>query len=80
MKDGKKRAYREGEANGLSCRREPIAHQIARNPYDIGEGAREGEARQAASRRRTSVSNSKRNCAASSSGSQFVICGKTVRQ
>ena len=40
----------------------------------------DGGARQAASRRRSSVSNAKRNCAASSSGSQFVICGKTARQ
>jgi hypothetical protein len=34
---------------------------------------------QAASSRLISVSNSKRSCAPSSSGSQFVICGKMVR-
>jgi hypothetical protein len=34
---------------------------------------------QAASSRASSVSNSKHNCAASSCGSQFVICGKMVR-
>lgn len=34
--------------------------------------------RQAASSRLISVSNSKRSCAPSSSGSQFVICGKAT--
>jgi hypothetical protein len=34
---------------------------------------------QAASNRLISVSNSNRSCAPSSSGSQFVICGKMVR-
>jgi len=34
---------------------------------------------QAASRRTNSVSNSKRNCAPSSSGSHSVICGKIAR-
>jgi hypothetical protein len=34
---------------------------------------------QAASSRLISVSNAKRSCAPSSSGSQFVICGKMVR-
>jgi hypothetical protein len=36
-------------------------------------------ASQAASSRLISASNSKRSCAPSSSGSQFVICGKMVR-
>jgi hypothetical protein len=35
---------------------------------------------QAASSRLISVSNAKRYCAPSSSGSQFVICGKMVRR
>ena len=37
------------------------------------------DAAQAAFSRAISVSNAKRNCAASSSGNQFVICGKIVR-
>lgn len=45
----------------------------------MATGADRCDQNQAASSRLISASNSNRSCAPSSSGSQFVICGKMVR-
>jgi hypothetical protein len=54
----------------------PAAFLRSRN-IALERGCRDGPVQTPS--RASSVSNSKRNCAASSSGSQFVICGKIVR-